>query len=58
MVSEPILARLLGLLDHPLLERYRTIFTYKFHAQVKESRREGGVLEIPRRLEMRHFNSL
>jgi len=43
MVSKPILARLLGLLGHSLSGRYRTTLTYKFHARVKESRREDGV---------------
>jgi len=43
MVSESILARLLGLSDHPLSGRYQTTHTYKFHARVEESRREGGV---------------
>jgi len=58
MVSKHILARLLGLSGHPLSGRYRTTLTDKFHARVEESRREGGVLEISHRPEMRPFNGL
>jgi len=43
MVSEPILARLLGLSGHPLSDRYWTTHAYKFHARAEESWREGCV---------------
>ena len=46
MVSESILTRLLDLLGHPLLSRYRTILTYKLHVRVEESWREEDVLGI------------
>jgi len=58
MVSEYILVRLLDLSSHPLLGRYQTTLTYKFHARVEESQRKEGVLEILHQLEMRHFNIL
>jgi len=58
MVSEPILAKLLGLSGHLLSDHYWTTLTYEFHARLEESQRKGGVLEIPHQLEMRSFNSL